>query len=139
MQATACAKFIDGKLSFVGIVTMAEQSSNSGRMRPVLSVPNKIAVLVSGRGSNLQALLDACASGRLAAEVCLVVSNKAGILALERAERASVPHVVLEAKKGQKRVDYDRELLALLAPYAPDVLALAGFMRILSSEFCREW
>jgi formyltetrahydrofolate-dependent phosphoribosylglycinamide formyltransferase len=95
----------------------------------------RLAVLISGSGSNLQAILDACASGELDARVVAVMSDKAEAFGLTRARRANV-HAVLKAKeKGQDRRVYDAELGELVASYEPDLVVLAGWMRILSSAF----
>lgn len=94
----------------------------------------KLVVLVSGNGSNLQAVIDACAAGRLEAEVVAVVSNVAGVYALERAEAAGIPTVVA-THKGRERAAYDAELAALVAGYEPDLVVLAGWNRLLTSKF----
>lgn len=95
----------------------------------------KLVVLISGNGSNLQAILDACASGELAAQVCAVISNKPDAYGLERARRAQVPALVKVKSKEQDRRAYDAELADLVASYAPDWVVLAGWMRILTSAF----
>lgn len=95
----------------------------------------RLAVLVSGNGSNLQALLDASAEGDLPAEVAVVISNLADAYALERARQADVDAVVVEARPGEPRAEYDGRLVAALAPYRPDLVVLAGFMRLLSAKF----
>jgi phosphoribosylglycinamide formyltransferase 1 len=92
-----------------------------------------IGVLVSGSGSNLQAILDAGARGELGdAEVRLVVSNVAGVLALERAARAGVTTHVLSHKDFPSREAYDDALVAALREARVDVVALAGFMRLVT-------
>jgi phosphoribosylglycinamide formyltransferase-1 len=96
--------------------------------------PLRVAVLISGEGSNLQALLDAARAGSLGAEIVAVVSNRSGARGLERARAAGVPARHLGGK-GIAREDYDAALAALLAEYAPDLLVLAGFMRIFSAGF----
>ncbi len=96
---------------------------------------SKIVVLVSGHGSNLQAILDACASGELNARVAAVISNKRDAYGLERAQRANVPAVVKPKFKEQDRRAYDAELADLVASYQPDWVVLAGWMRVLSSAF----
>lgn len=93
----------------------------------------KLAVLASGRGSNLQAILDACADGRLPAEVVGVVSNHAQAGALDKALRAGVPAIVLE--KFSPREQYDGVLADKVAQLNPDLVVLAGWMRILSMNF----
>jgi len=96
----------------------------------------RIAVLVSGRGSNLQALIDAERKGDLGGAIALVVSNVPGAHALERARLAGVETVVID-HRGRLREDYDRDLLSVLQERHIDVVCLAGFMRILSAIFIR--
>ena len=94
----------------------------------------RLVVLVSGSGTNLQAVIDACADGVLDASVAAVVSNVAGAYALERAKAAGIPTVVLP-HGGRSRADYDRELADVVAGYEPDLVVLAGWMRILTDAF----
>lgn len=99
----------------------------------------RLVVMISGFGSNLQAILDACAAGQLAAEVVLVVSNRKEAYGLKRAERAGVPTLYFPFKpyrdQGRSREDYDRDLAERIAPYRPDLIVLAGWMHILSPTF----
>jgi phosphoribosylglycinamide formyltransferase 1 len=95
----------------------------------------RLVVLISGNGSNLQAILDACASGSLPADVAAAVSNKSDAFGLERARRAGVPAVAKPRPKEQDRREYDSELADLVASYKPDWVILAGWMRVLSSNF----
>jgi phosphoribosylglycinamide formyltransferase 1 len=97
--------------------------------------PATIVVLISGNGSNLQAILDACAAGELDARVVAVISNKKGAFGLERARRANVPAIIKPKFKEQDRRVYDAELAELVAAYQPDWIMLAGWMRVLSAEF----
>ncbi len=92
-------------------------------------------ILISGSGSNLQAILDSCASGRLQAQVVAVISNKPGAFGLERARRVGVPAIARPKPKTQDRREYDSELADLVASYHPDWVILAGWMRLLSSRF----
>ncbi len=98
-------------------------------------VNHKLVVLISGSGSNLQAILDACASGELRAQVVAVISSKQDAYGLERARRANVPAIVKLKSKEQDRRAYDAELADLVAAYQPDWVVLAGWMRILSAAF----
>mgnify|MGYP004628680871 FL=1 len=94
----------------------------------------RIAVLVSGGGTNLQALLDAQRSGALAhGEIVLTVSSRPGVYALERAERAGVPGFVLPVEDGEAALE------ELLARFEIDFIILAGFLRILSPAFTARW
>lgn len=94
---------------------------------------NKVAILVSGAGSNLQALIDAWRAGQFKqANLSLVVSNKPCAGALERAQAAAIPVVCLDSKDYSDRKKYDNLLLKVLKQYEIDIVCLAGFMRILS-------
>jgi phosphoribosylglycinamide formyltransferase-1 len=98
----------------------------------------RFAVLVSGQGTNLQALLDAQAAGRIApAIIGVVISNKPGVPALERAAKAGVPSLVIE--HGSDRVAFEDKLHAALVEHAVDAIVLAGFMRVLTSTFVDKW
>lgn len=97
--------------------------------------PARLAVLISGNGSNLQAILDACASGAINAEVALVVSNVAEAYGLHRASAAGVPATIVERLDGESRASYDVRLLTTVTEAAPDIVVLAGWMRILTSTF----
>jgi len=95
----------------------------------------RVAVLISGEGSNLQALIDAARTGQLGARIVTVVSNRGAARGLERARAAGIEALHLGAVRGQERADYDAALAALLAPREPDLVVLAGFMRILGPRF----
>ncbi|HZX96490.1 MAG TPA: phosphoribosylglycinamide formyltransferase [Myxococcales bacterium] len=97
----------------------------------------RLGVLASGSGSNLQAILDACASGLLPAQVAAVVCNVPEARALERARRAGVPAVLLSHRRFGSREEYDRELVAVLRSHGVDLVCLAGFMRLLTTELLR--
>ncbi|UXI01889.1 phosphoribosylglycinamide formyltransferase [Photobacterium sp. TY1-4] len=99
-----------------------------------------IVVLISGSGSNLQALIDACAEGRLPnARIAAVLSNKADAYGLERARLAGIETVHLSAATFSDRDSYDRAMAEQMDTFAPDLVILAGFMRILSDEFVRHY
>ncbi len=95
----------------------------------------KLAILISGSGSNLQAFIDACASGALPASIALVLSNKPGAGGLERAEAAGIPTLTIDHRNFDSREAFDQAMLDALAPVAPDLVILAGFMRILTPAF----
>lgn len=100
----------------------------------------RIAVLVSGGGTNLQALIDAAARGELAhGELALVVSNNAGAYALERAKAAGIPTAVCLRAKGESRLDFEARLIEILEAERIDMLVLAGFMAILSADFVKRF
>ncbi|SHH25618.1 phosphoribosylglycinamide formyltransferase [Ferrimonas marina] len=95
----------------------------------------RIAVLISGNGSNLQAILDACQEGEIQGDVVAVISNKAEVYGLTRASDAGVASAVVAAQPGEAREAYDQRLLAELQQHQVDLVVLAGFMRILSEPF----
>jgi phosphoribosylglycinamide formyltransferase-1 len=92
----------------------------------------KLGVLISGNGSNLQAIIDAILRGDLKAEVRLVISNRADAPGLERARRHGIETAVIDHRKFPSREDFDRVILAALRDRAVELVALAGFMRLLS-------
>ena len=96
---------------------------------------SRLVVLVSGNGSNLQAILDACASGELEAEVVSVISNKADAYGLTRARNAGVEAIYFAKQENESRQEYDARLANLVITKQPDYIVLAGWMRILSSSF----
>jgi phosphoribosylglycinamide formyltransferase 1 len=105
---------------------------------PLPAPLRRIAVLASGSGTNLQALLDATACGALEAEVVVVVSDRAAAGALRRATAAGVPAVSLplaDRRDPVVRQAYDRRLAEVLRAFAPDLIVLAGWMLILTPEF----
>lgn len=94
-----------------------------------------IVVLISGNGSNLQAIIDACKHKKINGTVRAVFSNKADAFGLERAQEAGIPAHSLEAGQFTSRDAFDRQLIQEIDGYAPDVVVLAGYMRILSPAF----
>jgi phosphoribosylglycinamide formyltransferase-1 len=104
-------------------------------MTPLSPIPTSLVVLISGHGSNLQAILDACASGELPARVAAVISNKKDAFGLERARQAGIPAVYQPKPKAQERRAYDAGLAEMVTAYQPDWIVLAGWMRVLSSAF----
>ena len=97
----------------------------------------RVVVLASGDGSNLQAILDACAAGNLhgRATVVAVVSDRPDAYALRRAADAGVPSVHIGRHDGEARADYDARLADVVAGFDPDLIVLAGWMRILTTSF----
>ena len=89
----------------------------------------RLGVLVSGRGSNLQALIDAVSDGRLNSRIAVVISNAAGVVALDRAQRAGIPTAVVDHRGRSSRDDFDRALVAELQKHQVSLVCLAGFMR----------
>ncbi|MEQ1440473.1 phosphoribosylglycinamide formyltransferase [Fontimonas sp. SYSU GA230001] len=94
-----------------------------------------IAVLISGRGRNLQAIARACADGRVDGRIVVVVSNRVEADGLRYARQQGIETTVLSHRDYPDRESYDRALMAVLDRHAPDVVALAGFMRILTPPF----
>ncbi len=92
----------------------------------------RLAILISGRGSNLQAFIDACASGTLAAQISLVISNNPGAAGLQRAAHAGLTTRCIDHRDYSTREEFDRELVHELHAHAVDLVVLAGFMRILT-------
>ncbi|PKE33088.1 phosphoribosylglycinamide formyltransferase [Rahnella sp. AA] len=99
----------------------------------------RIVVLVSGEGSNLQALIDACQQGRINAEICAVFSNKVAAYGLERARLASIPAHSLDVKAYEDRAAFDVALADAIDTFQPDLVVLAGYMRILTAEFVQRF
>jgi len=97
----------------------------------------RLGVLISGRGSNLQAIIDAVADKRLDATIAVVIANKAGARGLDRARAAGIETVVLEHASYASREAYDAALVAELRLRAVLLVCLAGFMRLLSETFVR--
>jgi phosphoribosylglycinamide formyltransferase-1 len=97
--------------------------------------PARLVVLVSGSGTNLQALLDACADPSYGAEVVAVGADRADIEGLARAERAGIATFVHRVREFQSRVAWDAALAASVAAYEPDVVVSAGFMKLVGAEF----
>jgi len=95
----------------------------------------RLVILISGSGSNLQAFIDAINAGTLHAEIACVFSNKADVFGLQRAEKAGIPTLVLPHQNFASREDYDHALLTEVQKHEPDLVILAGFMRILTPAF----
>ena len=96
---------------------------------------SRLVVLASGNGSNLQAIIAACADGRLPAGVVAVVSDQPDAYALVRAGTAGIPAVHVGRNPGEARADYDARLADVVAGFGPDLVVLAGWMRILTMSF----
>jgi phosphoribosylglycinamide formyltransferase-1 len=94
--------------------------------------PVKLGVLISGTGTNLQAIIDAAGRGELRAEIRVVISNRAGVQGLERARRHGIPTRVIEHRRFASREDFDRALVEALGEHGVELVVCAGFMRLLS-------
>jgi phosphoribosylglycinamide formyltransferase-1 len=101
--------------------------------------PIRLVVLISGNGSNLQAIIDDINDNNLPAQIVAVISNKADAYGLQRAEKANIKHVVLSHMDYPDRAHYDQALQELIDQQRPDLVVLAGFMRILSDDFVKHY
>ena len=99
----------------------------------------RIVVLISGEGRNLQALIDACADGRINGRIVGVLSNRGDARGLQRAAAAGIATAVLSHRDYASREAYDTALVTQLQAWQPDIVALAGFMRILTPVFIRAY
>lgn len=97
----------------------------------------KLGVLVSGGGSNLQAIIDTSESGYLPVEVMVVISSKEGVYALERAKIHNIPSTVVIPKDFKSQKEYEDALIKILASYDVDLVILAGFIKVLSPHFVK--
>lgn len=98
-----------------------------------------LGVLCSGRGTNLQSIIDAVASGQIKAPIGVVITDKPGVMALERAEKAGIPAVCIDRKQYGSREEFDGALLGELKGYGVTLVCLAGFMRLLTAGFIRAY
>lgn len=103
--------------------------------QPAADNKPRLLVLISGGGSNLQSFIDACEEGSLQAEVVAVISNKAGVKGLDRAAAAGIPNIVVDHRAFDSRDSFDQNLGDMIDSFAPDLVVLAGFMRILTPGF----
>lgn len=98
----------------------------------------KLVILVSGNGSNLQAIIDRC-HGKNGVEIAAVIANREDAYGLTRAKEAGIDALLVSSKGISDRSQYDSQLMAAIETYAPDLIVLAGFMRILTPEFVRHY
>jgi len=99
----------------------------------------RLVVLVSGRGSNLEAIVRGCRDGGIPATVAAVISNKPGAAALEYARQAGITTEVVDPREHQDRETYDRALMTTIDRHRPGLVVLAGFMRVLTAAFVRHY
>ena len=99
----------------------------------------KIVVLISGNGSNLQAIIDHCESGNINGEITCVVSNKDDAYGIQRAEASNIKTEIINEDKFESRKDFNEELFNLLLNLNADLIVLAGFMKILSKSFIKNF
>ncbi|ARD46377.1 phosphoribosylglycinamide formyltransferase [Colwellia sp. PAMC 21821] len=100
---------------------------------------SRIVVLISGGGTNLQAIIDASKQDNYGGDIVAVVSNKADVYGLTRAQDAEIPTSVLSHKDFDSREEYDSALITEINNYQPDLIVLAGFMRILTAKFVQKF
>jgi len=104
-----------------------------------MSTRLRLGVLISGRGSNLQALIDACAHTDFPAEIAVVISNVPDVMGLERTKQAGLPSKVINHKGFANRETFEAAIQETLTEAKVDLVCLAGFMRILTSDFVKKW
>ncbi len=97
----------------------------------------RLVVLISGRGRNLQAFIEATRDGRVRADIALVISNRADAAGLALAQAAGIPTQVISHRDYPTREAFDAQMVAAIGPHQPDLVLLAGFMRILTAGFIR--
>ncbi len=95
----------------------------------------RLAILISGRGSNMQAFIDACKSGQLDADIALVIRNNPDAVGLKTASAGGIATACVDHRDYSSREDFDAAMVSALKPHQPDLVILAGFMRILTSVF----
>ena len=108
-------------------------------MTSSINATKRIVVLISGSGSNLQALIDAAELGGINGNIVAVISNKPEVYGLTRAENAGIATAVVDHRQFDAREAFEAELSNVINQYSPDLILLAGFMRILNSEFVQPY
>ncbi|EIJ67775.1 phosphoribosylglycinamide formyltransferase [Pasteurella bettyae] len=99
----------------------------------------KIVVLISGQGMNLQAIIDACSTGKIDAQVAAVISNKSDAYGLVRAKKVKIPTVVFSRKSFQSNLEMDNAIAEYIENLGADLIVLAGYMKILTAEFTQRF
>src|SRR5690242_2516597 len=101
-------------------------------------MPHQLGILLSGRGSNFLAIAESCRTGKLDANIAIVISNREDAPGIERAHQMGLPTVVLSSK-GRVREEHDGEVIAVLREHKVELVCLAGYMRLLSPQFIRSF
>src|SRR5262245_22900144 len=114
---------------------LSKRCENCEKVLGMMTDGRRLGVLISGRGSNLQAIIDAIAESRLDATIALVISNRADVAGLDRAAAAGIETLVLEHRGFASRAEFDRAIVAELRQRGVTLVCLAGFMRLLGPEF----
>ncbi len=104
-----------------------------------VSTPLPVVILISGGGTNLQAIIDAQQSGALAVDIRAIISNRPDALGLKRAQHAGIPNIVMDHKTFASREAFDRALISKIDSCGAPLVVLAGFMRILTAEFVQHF
>ncbi|MDA0795709.1 MAG: phosphoribosylglycinamide formyltransferase [Proteobacteria bacterium] len=99
----------------------------------------RIVILISGSGSNLQSLIDACLNNKIKAQITAVISNKPNVKGVERATAANIPTIIIDHRDFNSRPEFDLRLLEAIKSFSPDLVVLAGFMRILTTDFVNQF
>ncbi|MBU6140879.1 MAG: phosphoribosylglycinamide formyltransferase [Proteobacteria bacterium] len=99
----------------------------------------KVAILISGRGSNMRALVQACENPEFPAEIVLIVSNKKDAAGLEFAREKKIPTAIFDHKNFASREDFDKKMSEEISKFGTEIICLAGFMRLLSAWFVERW
>ncbi len=116
-------------------MTNEQQLTDHQAASEILTKPLPIVVLISGSGSNLQAIIDHISNKMLNAEICAVISNRPDAYGLQRARKANIPTQIIDHHQYDSREQFDSELIRKIEYYQPELIVLAGFMRILSDDF----
>ena len=108
-------------------------------MKAEQAEPARIVVLISGSGSNFQAIAEACQKKEIDGDIVGVISNRPGVMGLDRAAQFDIPSVVIDHTEFSSREEFDGKLIHEIDQFGPDLVVLAGFMRILTPDFVRRY
>ncbi len=108
-------------------------------MKTEQAEPSRIVVLISGSGSNMQAVAESCQKQEIDGDIVAVISNRPGVAGLERAQELNLPHQVVDHTEYPTREEFDVNLMRAIDEHSPDLVVLAGFMRILTPDLVRRY